>query len=223
MKQLLYTTTNKMLKALQLRLQQPLPGKNAQVLMSPPMRTADLLAEDSTTHHKTAKLAAVLILFYYKNNDLHIAFIKRTTYDGVHSGQIAFPGGRYETSDPDLIYTALREAEEEVGVPRAQVEVLGKLTELYIPPSDFLILPVVGYTASVPNFIGQESEVADILEIPFKDFFDKKNRSSITVTPQKDLRFETPCFKVQNEIIWGATAMVMSELIEVSKDIEQSF
>ncbi len=206
-----------MFTQLQKKLQQSLPGKEAQFRMAPSIRIANAPQDEELS--KNAKIAAVLILFYFKNQQLHLAFIKRTTYDGVHSGQIAFPGGRYEKTDPDLIFTALREAEEEIGIDASKVHVLGELTKLYVPPSNFVILPVVGYTNEILHFKIQEDEVESVLEVPFADFLKQENKTTEIISHPSITNFEVPCYKIQNEIIWGATAMVMSELLTIIKSI----
>ena len=194
-------------------LQNPLPGKAAHLEMAPGSRIESLLVEtpEQIIH---ARRAAVLILLYPVNEKVFTVLIKRPVYDGVHSGQIAFPGGRYEPEDRNLTETALREAEEETGIDRNEVNVLGILSELYIPPSNFLILPVVGYMNRKPDFKIQVSEVAGLLHTPLSDLFDERIRSVIPVN-NGDLSFQAPSYLLDQEVIWGATAMVINEFYQV--------
>lgn len=186
-----------------------LPGWQAQYKMSPQFR---MKPDDSAPYLKDARLGGVLIAFYPHNNDIYTVLIKRPVYKGVHSGQVAFPGGKREEGDTDIIATALREAEEEVSINRTQVEVLSTLTELYIPPSNFLVTPVIGITEQRPNFIPQEREVAGILEVPVKQLLDEKIKGIKEVTPREGVTFNTPYFDVDGHTVWGATAMMISEL-----------
>ncbi len=200
-------------------LQKPLPGRAAHLEMAPESRIRSLLAE-TPAQVAHARKAAVLILLYDMAGETYTVLIKRPVYDGVHSGQIAFPGGRYEPEDRDLTDTALREAEEEIGVDRREVTVLGSLSQLYIPPSDFLILPVVGCVAHVPTFVAQAGEVDGILQVPLKSLFDERNRSEIAITNDEYGTFRAPCCVIDGEIIWGATAMVINEFRKVIDDAD---
>ncbi len=203
-------------------LQGPLPGRSAHLVMAPESRIESLLHEthEQVTH---ARKAAVLILLYEMKGSIHTVLIKRPVYDGVHSGQIAFPGGRYEVADKDLTETALREAEEEIGVNRHEVMVLGHLSQLYIPPSNFLILPVVGSINRIPDFTLQTSEVDGILQVSLKDLFDERHRSVTTFTSEAYGTFRAPSYIIDGEIIWGATAMVIRELKELIADEVSNF
>ncbi len=189
-----------------------LPGQAAQHKMSHPVRR---LAQPAPA---TARKAGVLCLFYEKNDEPYVVFIQRTSSNSNdrHGGQIAFPGGKAEESDADMTATALRETEEEIGIPAADIDILGALTPLYIPVSDFRVFPFVGYVDYAPTFVPQEAEVAAVLEIPFSLLQDKISRKV------KDMRFseniimkDMPYFDLQGYTLWGATAMMMSELLEL--------
>ena len=137
-----------------------LPGENAQFKMAPKERIDEL--KKIADIKKTAKKAGVLALFYPSvSQQTMLALILRKTYKGVHSAQIGFPGGKFEDIDISLKATALRETEEEIGVKGNKVLVLKKLTEVYIPPSNFFVQPFLGYTNKTPNFILQEDEVEE--------------------------------------------------------------
>jgi 8-oxo-dGTP pyrophosphatase MutT (NUDIX family) len=160
--------------------------------------------------------SAVLILIYKRNNEILIPFIIRKSFPvNVHSGQIAFPGGKKEEKDKDMQATALREAEEEIGIKTNTVNIICKISDLYIPPSNFLVSPFIGITYDIPNFIAQKSEVDDIIEIPLHFFLQENIIQYRNIGDNKNI----PCFIYQQHIIWGATAMMMNEFIYLLKEI----
>ncbi|MCB9080784.1 MAG: CoA pyrophosphatase [Lewinellaceae bacterium] len=193
-------------------LQRPLPGQQAQ------FRMAHAARYDNSPPPPTAKQAAVLALFFPKKSDWHLVLIERESHNenDRHRGQISFPGGRWDDTDTSLAYTALREAEEEVGVNRQAIRLLGPLTELYIPVSNFKVSPFVGFTETTPVFQPQESEVRRILEVPFAEFLNPAvcQKTNIPIAPNLLLR-DVPFFAVENQVVWGATAMILSELLAV--------
>ncbi|MCB0629612.1 MAG: CoA pyrophosphatase [Saprospiraceae bacterium] len=194
------------------QLQHPLPGEEAQYRMATAFRYKRAPAPP------TAMDAGVLALFYPKEGDWHIVLIERASrYENdQHKGQISFPGGRYEDTDSSLEFTAVRESEEEIGINRNEITVLGKLTELYIPVSNFLVHPYVAYAERRPDFQPQPSEVAAILEVPFEHFYQKKNVRKMDMTVRGDLLLrEVPYFDIRGKVLWGATAMMISELLAV--------
>src|SRR5690606_7635378 len=142
------------------RLLAPLPGKDAHLKMSP--KPVDLRRFELPIRADIRK-SGVLILFYAEGSNIYFPLIKRPEYPGFHSGQIAFPGGKMEIGDENIVQTALREAEEEIGIDRKQVKVLGQLSDLYIPTSNFLVSPIVGFIESKPALVGDPHEVARIL------------------------------------------------------------
>jgi len=195
------------------RLNHPLPGQEAQYKMAHQVRRRVAPTPED------ARMAGVLALFYPKSDDWHLVFIERPHHpEDRHGGQISFPGGKQEESDHSLAETALREAEEEIGVPSSSVQLLGSLTDLYIPVSNFLVNPYVGFTTQRPSFEPQPSEVEDIIEVPFDTFLNKDTRQRIDlqITEQITLQ-QVPYFNVEGKVIWGATAMMLSELIELAK------
>ena len=149
----------------------------------------------------------------------NLVLILRKTYKGVHSNQIGFPGGRVEEEDESLQHTALRETEEEVGIPRTEVQVLRKLTRLYIPPSNFWVQPYVGLLQNTPNLIPQESEVEKILEVDLDDFLNEQNFINQTLSTSYARNIEVPAFMLNGHVVWGATAMMLSELKEMLQKI----
>ena len=193
------------------RIKSPLPGKEAQLRMASTVRNKDLNFNYDTS---TATKSSVLILLYPRSGRLYTVFILRQTYDGVHSAQVSFPGGRLEKNDVSLISTALREAEEEVNINSDQVKVLGALSELYIPPSNYLVLPVIGYIENRPDFKPDLTEVAEIIEADLSFLFDDQLLKT-KILDIKGFNIEAPYFDVQGHVVWGATAMILSELKEV--------
>lgn len=202
-----------LIRQLSVALQQDLPGQAAQLEMAHGLRAP---LSPPPPH---ARLAAVLVLLFpsgLQADNYRLVFIKRSSHDprDRHAGQISFPGGSVENTDPNLAFTALREAQEEVGVPPKQVEILGKLTTLYIPVSNFLVHPFVAYTPQKPDFKPQSSEVDAILELPLSDFFKPKARVNISKTISNNTSLQqVPCWQIGEHQIWGATAMITSEFL----------
>jgi 8-oxo-dGTP pyrophosphatase MutT (NUDIX family) len=192
----------------------PLPGHEEIVKKMSPNRMR-LKGEPN----ESTRRSGVLILFYPKGEDIYLPLILRPQYDGVHGGQMAFPGGRAELKDKNIQATALREAQEEIGIKASDVKIIGNLTELYINPSNLLCQPVLGYINYRPDFYPDEREVAAILEVPLSDFVNPDTVQTRLVET-RGYKFETPGFIIQEQIVWGATAMMIAELIEIIKDIE---
>lgn len=158
--------------------------------------------------------SSVLILLFPAADGIRTVFIKRPRYDGVHSGQISLPGGKAEPGDPDTGYTALRETEEEIGVPAGEITLIGKLSELYIPPSNFLVTPWIGYVTFTPVFKPDPSEVDGLLEALIRDLADDRNVKEVLISVH-GMELKAPAFVMHGEVIWGATAMILSEFREV--------
>ncbi len=192
-------------ETLKQKLQYELVGEKAHLRMIPKGRL--LYPELDANPRKSA----VLIAFYYHNSELYFPLIKRTTYKGVHSGQIALPGGKLEKTDNSLIDTALREANEEVGITENIVTVLGCLSEIYIGVTNISVLPVVGFLNSVPNYILEPTEVDELYPIKLSDLLNTKNKHC----EEWDIRGErvkVPFYNLSEQKVWGATAMILSEL-----------
>ncbi|HXH18271.1 MAG TPA: CoA pyrophosphatase, partial [Chitinophagales bacterium] len=168
-----------------------LPGHSAQEKMAPEHR---LPSEQWERYYANAKKGGVLILFYPFGNAIHTVLIQRPTYDGVHSGQVGFPGGQKENADKDIIETALREAKEEVGVDLKSIIVLGQLTELYVPPSNFLITPVVACSFYRPEFIIDKKEVAEIIEPTVKELLNEKAIGVTSLRVRDDISIQAPYY-----------------------------
>ena len=185
-----------------------LPGAEGQY------RMAHVLRKNYGKAPATSRRASVLALLYPKDEVLTLLLIQRTSPAGDrHAGQIGFPGGSVEDGDRDAAHTALREANEEVGIDPDAVDVLGELSPLYIPVSEFLVNPFVGLVEQPPALQLQESEVARVLELPFRAFLDPASRieKEIELTSGLVLR-DVPHYRIGEELVWGATAMMIAEL-----------
>ncbi len=165
----------------------------------------------------TAKNAAVMMLFYPKDSETHLVLIKRNSYPGVHSSQIAFPGGKVDPEDVDYRQTALRETFEEIGISEDKISVVKDFTPLYIPPSDFLVYPFMGVCSTEIEFVLQQEEVAGIIEVPLKTLLDDAIISNKILDTSYAKSLEVPVFEIEGHIVWGATAMMLSELKDVLK------
>lgn len=193
----------------------PLPGRKAQFEMAPRYRIAD----PTEVIPGNAVNAAVLVLLTPVNNgsyrkkllDWRVLLIRRASYAGAHSGQIAFPGGKAEPGDAGLWDTACREAHEEVGVERCDVNKVGPLTSVYVAPSNFVIYPFVALNRSVRAFHADPREVVDYKNIPVKTF-DPAASTLLHFTHQDGTQREAPAWCYEEYRIWGATAMILAEL-----------
>ena len=148
-----------------------------------------------------------------------LILILRKTYRGIHSNQVGFPGGRLEIFDKNLKHTALRETEEEVGIPKTKVQVIKKLTKLYIPPSNFWVYPYIGMLEKTPNLIAQETEVEKILEVNIEELLDDRSLIQQNLRTSYSENIEVPAFLLSGQVVWGATAMMLSELKELLKEV----
>jgi 8-oxo-dGTP pyrophosphatase MutT (NUDIX family) len=191
-----------------------LPGENAQYLMAPASRKKSVI--DFATKPKNS---AVLILLYEHEADVKVILTLRKEYEGVHSNQVSFPGGRHELSDSDLMYTALREANEEVGIIPDNVHVISKLTDLYIPPSNFLVSPYLAYSSVRPNFKINQREVEEVMEVPLTAFLKHENQVKNYTIRNRGMEMQVPAYIIDGKVIWGATAMMLSELMELCKSL----
>ncbi len=162
--------------------------------------------------------AGVMALFYPKENrETHLLLILRNTYPGVHSNQIGFPGGKQEDTDKNLLHTALRETEEEVGVPPSQVTVVRELSQLYIPPSNFEVQPYIGLYHEARPFVVDTTEVAALVEVSLNQFMDESIVKQKIMTTSYASSIAVPAFILNGYTVWGATAMMLSEIKELFK------
>jgi 8-oxo-dGTP pyrophosphatase MutT (NUDIX family) len=193
-------------------------GEVSHAKMSPPYRLD--LAEKMKKKAKSAKRAAVMALFYpNEEGETYLVLILRKTYKGVHSAQVAFPGGKYEDEDKDLMVTAIRETEEEVGVPEEFMNVIKTMSPIYIPPSNFMVHPYVAISETTLNFVKQEEEVEAIIEVRLVDFLDESNTLTTRVPTSFNVEVDVPAFKFNDHIVWGATAMMLGEIKDLLKQV----
>lgn len=194
-----------------------LPGEEAHYIMAPYQRQS---AKTVREEKKECKKAATLMLIYPKKDQWYFALMLRPDYDGVHGGQVSFPGGKIETGEtPEQ--AALRECEEEIGVDQNKINLLGKLTDVYIPPSNILVYPFVGYLDYEPIFYPDEKEVESVLEIPLNDIFRddlvKQKKLEVGRYSNNPIVLDVPYFEFCFETVWGATALMISEFKEMMK------
>ncbi len=195
-----------------------LPAEASQFKMAPPFRKE--LLKQTENNIKTAKQAGVLALFYPNSNNITtLVLILRKTYKGVHSAQVAFPGGKLEHSDASLKHTAIRETFEEIGVPISSIEIIKTLSQVYIPPSNFYVQPFLGISSLTPNFIKQDDEVESIIEVSLQHFLDENIIVKKTVKTSYNVEVEVPAFKLNGHVVWGATAMMLSEIKDLIKQL----
>ena len=191
-----------------------LGGLDAQFKLAPKLR---LKYNQDKIEASNPKIAAVLALMYPNlNNQMCVLLTQRASYKGTHSAQISFPGGKQEKLDKNLEHTALRETFEEVGVNSSSIKVIRELTDVYIPPSNFLATPFLGFMSNTPKFI-LNHEVEKTIEVPLKELLTDSNISYVSMTTSYMRKIDVPCFKFNNHIVWGATAMMLSEIKELFK------
>ena len=201
-------------------LSEPLPGQSAQKLMMPSLHSKSRF--DLNTG-KTARPGAVMILFYQQKNELKFPLILRPDYDGVHGNQVSFPGGKKDPEDGSLIQTALRETEEEIGVAQGAIQVIGFLTELYVVASNFNVLPVVGFTSKPPEFTPDPHEVELIMQVKVSDLMNEQLRKEKKMKIMHGISINAPYFELEQQVVWGATSMILSELFVLLKRFKGSF
>ena len=205
--------TRKIIEEFKIQLKAKLPGNTSHSLLAPVYNGINKIDVPS----KSSKKSAVLLLLWEVNEKLHIVFTLRNFQLLSHSGQISFPGGRKE-NDETYIQTALRETFEEIGISANRVEILGELTPIYILPSDSHIFPVVGYSKQYLDFRINKSEVEEVFYKPLNFFsLDNIKVESWNIRGEE---IEVPFWEVHPTVsLWGATAMILAELIEIYKKI----
>jgi 8-oxo-dGTP pyrophosphatase MutT (NUDIX family) len=190
---------------------QELPGEKAHLRMSPSFRGGSRQPDEPAR-------AGVLVLLYPSGDDLCLIFIKRNEYDGPHSAQVSFPGGAWEASDGSLANTALRETREELGIAD-QIDILGELTPLHIPVSNFMVFPFLGWMERRPEFHPDSSEVQYVIEASLKELLDPANSQSEIIF-HHNRQIEAPFYLAGKEKIWGATAMMLSEVLQLATGLQ---
>ena len=194
----------------------PLPAESSHLKMVPPFRRELMKFQEESI--KNAKKAGVLALFYPNTaNKTNFVLILRKTYKGVHSAQIGFPGGKLEKQDKSLEGAAIRETFEEVGVPVSDISIVKEMTQVYIPPSNFYVHPFMGITKTKPVFKLQDDEVEALLEVDLQNFLEEGVIMSNRVTASYSVDVEVPTFRLNGYVVWGATAMMLSEIKDLLK------
>jgi len=194
------------------RLKLPLPGVEAQFKMAPSLRTP--MPFDEMMRKEPVK-SSVLILLYPRNGELFTVLIKRNEYNGMHSNQVSLPGGKMDATDHDEAHTALREAEEETGIIAKDVILLGQLTTFYVQPSNFIVYPFVGYIPYTPDFKPDKNEVQFLIEAPVNLLIDKAIVKKTEIKAIRGIVLEAPYYDISGQIVWGATAMMLSEFVTI--------
>ncbi len=184
-----------------------LPGSTSHKKVLPKNRILEVPSEQTGK----VKHSSVLLLLFIENNELIACLIKRPAHMKHHAGQIALPGGRIEKGETAL-ETALRETWEEIGIPENEIEVLGELSVLYVEVSRFLIHPFVGWLKQKPNFKINFNEVEKVILFPLKNFTTEFDEVELDTVKG---RISVPCIRYNDEIIWGATAMILAELKDI--------
>lgn len=197
------TTKNQIISALK----ETLPGQKSHYKMLPPNRVLKATPKDK---HKV-KSSSVLVLLFEENNNLMICLIKRPSHMKHHAGQIALPGGKIEDGE-SISETALRETFEEIGVEANSIEILGQLSDFYVEVSRFQIFPVIGWLNNKADFVLNPNEVEKLIFFPIKNFSEPFHEIELETLTGK---LNVPCIKYNDEIIWGATAMILSEFSDL--------
>lgn len=188
-------------------IQKGLPGESAQLKMAPRFRKPP-----NFDHNKqTPKEGAVLILLYPEENSIKTLLIQRADYDGHHSSQVSFPGGKRE-NDESLYMTALRECEEEIGINKNTIRLIGAISSLYIPVSNFNVFPFLAQTPQKPILNRNEREVKAIIEFDLHQLNTGSIKEEREIKLANGLTLNTPCYNINGNTVWGATAMIISEL-----------
>ena len=197
-------------------LKEELPGNNAHAEMMPYLR----ISAQEARQTRNPRLSAVMLLLFEEADQLNILLIKRSENGGVHSGQIAFPGGKMEPQDQTLMETAIRETFEEVGIPPEKIELVGELSEVYIPPSNFLAKPFVGLLSAPPDILIQQTEVQHIVYFPLKNLLNETFRKRKPIfLPKFEVTIDSPYFEVDEHTVWGATALMLNEFRHICERI----
>lgn len=187
--------------------QQKLPGMESHLKLTPYRKLTVSIPENR-------REGAVMMMLYEKKGGLYFPLILRHSYEGVHSNQISFPGGKVEKSDPDLLYTAIRETEEEIGIHKELINPLGEMSQIYIPPSNFLVSAYVSFLSVAPTFIKQEREVKEIMEVSLNELLSIPIKTT-KVKLSNGSRLKTPYFEINGRVVWGATAAILSEFRDI--------
>ncbi|RLD63441.1 MAG: coenzyme A pyrophosphatase [Bacteroidetes bacterium] len=200
------------IERLKYQLSKELPGESAHKIMSPSFRFNNYSS-------KSPVKSSVLILLYPYNNDIYTVLIKRAEYDGFHSAQISFPGGKYESSDNVLSQTALRETYEEIGIEPELIKIIGPISSIYIPISNYTAQPFIGYVNKKPDFKIDTFEVSNVINVKISELLDNVNKKN-GLFKVGNKKIQAPYYNANGNKIWGATAMVLCEFIKIVKQAD---
>lgn len=170
------------------------------------------------SHQDPPRPGAVIILLYEDKGGIRFPLIKRPEYFGAHGGQVSLPGGKAEAGE-EAVQTALRECEEEIGVSQAQISVLGKLSDFLVIPSNYLVTPVIASITPKPLFKPDPYEVSRILEAYLQDISTDDAVKQKEILAAGKYRMIAPHFEIENEVVWGATAMILNELRIILREL----
>ena len=209
---------NLFIENLKTSIQKGLPGETSHIRMSPLKRPLSSLALQEATN---VRESAVAIILFLKEDRFQCILIQRPVYEGTHSGQVAFPGGKKDLEDAHLEYTARREAFEEVGIQLTENLLIGELTEVFIPVSGFKVKPFIYFHETTPELTPDEREVAEIFTFSIENLIDEQSFSSMEIKfPNGIVQKNIPCFNLSQKQIWGATALILNELRDIILKIE---
>ncbi len=196
-----------------------LPGEEAHLKMAPYKRKN---AQTILQSEIEPRIASVLLLLHHHNQNVNFTLIKRPDYNGTHGGQVSFPGGKLEMHET-VKEAAIRETEEEIGIPKNEINILGELTQVYIPPSNFLITPFIGFIDTPPTYTPDQREVDFVFDVSLSDLLNEQNVKTKKIPMSKHgkekLYINAPYFELNNQTVWGATALVLSEFKELIRSI----
>lgn len=200
---------------LRARFQEKLPGEASHIQMAPLGRPISSLARIESDFYKES---AVSVILFPKNQDVHFYLMQRHVYKGAHSGQVSFPGGKKEESDPNLIHTATRETFEEIGVKLSEKQLIGELTSVFIPVSKFNMQSFVFCLEAEPNLTIDTFEVESLFSISVNELLNDQNLRKVSIPIENGMILkDVPCFYFNEKVVWGATALVLNELKEILK------
>ncbi|MGJ3234291.1 NUDIX hydrolase [Marivirga sp.] len=196
------------------RLQKPLPGDIAhKYMMAQPIGQRFKMQ-----YEKPPKNGAVMIALYPDEGKIYFPLMQRPPYQGIHGGQVSLPGGKKEESDHDLIETAIRETFEEIGVKISDNEVIGSLSDLNVTASNFIVKPIISILKKKPDFIRDPREVEHIFHAEVQHLIHPQTLQETELTVAQEVRLKAPFFNIEDKVVWGATAMILSEFVEILKE-----
>ena len=195
--------------------QKPLPGLEGQKQMLP--KTRNLVRPDEKSCD--FQLSAVMIVLFMNEGELHTIFTIRSEQLSQHKGQISFPGGKYDDEDRTLEHTALRETNEELRMDTSNIKIIGQLTDLFIPHSNFRVSPFIGFMEEIPTISPNEAEVQGVIYATVESLLDPSNINKGTFGTRDGIEITAPYFNIQGKRIWGATAMITAELVVILKEL----